>query len=397
MCGRFVSIAKKNKIKKIFNVKKENNFSEESYNISPSKKINVLYYKDGELILDSLKWGYSFFSKFNEKNQLVINSRLETINSKLIFKDSYLKRKCIIIANGYFEWKRVNEKKQPYFINIPEQELFYFAGIWRSEDFNDKKQTVWKNVPEEELFHPNPDYKMEPSYQKYRMSVLQGKIPNIFDKYTQEDNPYLQFARLVVVDPVRKIEEQYFDEKKITLTSQNQMEREIFKAIEKKITANPDFRRNVDSRANYLQQLGIPFDKQRAVKELGQHVYDEIPAKTAMLHVLYDKERIKYDYELLREKINKNPKYESTLTKDELQLLEEGKRIDELYDQYQQKAFLEQHKTAVKMLPQGATASEIERKAEQLLNAPLKSESNMLMYVGIGVAALGIGFLYLKR
>ena len=142
MCGRFISIAKKNKIKKIFNVKKENNFSEESYNISPSKKINVLYYKDGELILDSLKWGYSFFSKFNEKNQLVINSRLETINSKLIFKDSYLKRKCIIIANGYFEWKRVNEKKQPYFINIPEQELFYFAGIWRGEDFNDKKQTV---------------------------------------------------------------------------------------------------------------------------------------------------------------------------------------------------------------------------------------------------------------
>ena len=261
----------------------------------------------------------------------------------------------------------------------------------------DKKQTVWKNVPEEQLFHPHPDYKMEPSYQKYRMSVLQGKLPNIFDKYTQEDNPYLQFARLVVVDPVRKIEEQYFDEKKTTLTSQNQMEREIFKAIEKKITANPDFRRNVDSRANYLQQLGIPFDKQRAVKELGQHVYDEIPAKTAMLHVLYDKERIKYDYELLRQKINKNPNYESTLTKDELQLLEEGKRIDDLYDQYRQKAFLEQHKTAVKMLPQGATASEIEEQAEQLLNAPLKSESNMLMYVGIGVAALGIGFLYLKR
>ena len=62
---------------------------------------------------------------YNNKNQLIINSRLETINSKLLFKESFLKRKCIVLANGYFEWKSLNNEKLPYFINLPEKELFF--------------------------------------------------------------------------------------------------------------------------------------------------------------------------------------------------------------------------------------------------------------------------------
>ena len=99
MCGRFVSLNKKKIIEKSFNIFLTKNFLEQSYNVAPGQKINVILNNNKELILDSINWGYSFFDKNNNKDQTVINSRIETINSKFLFKDSFLKRKCIILAN----------------------------------------------------------------------------------------------------------------------------------------------------------------------------------------------------------------------------------------------------------------------------------------------------------
>ena len=134
MCGRFTSINKKRKIEKIFDISEINNFSENSYNISPGQNINIIFSHHGKKIIDSFNWGYSFINKQNNVLQNIINSRLETINNKLLFKDSYLKRKCIILANGYYEWKRNLNSKSPYYISLPVNELICFAGIWRIEN-----------------------------------------------------------------------------------------------------------------------------------------------------------------------------------------------------------------------------------------------------------------------
>ena len=45
--------------------------------------------------------------------------------SKYLFKESFIKRKCLIISNGYFEWKKIDNTKQPYFISIPKNELMF--------------------------------------------------------------------------------------------------------------------------------------------------------------------------------------------------------------------------------------------------------------------------------
>ena len=142
MCGRFVSVNKKKIIEKSFNVSLTKNFLEQSYNVAPGQKINAIINNNKKLILDSLNWGYSFYSKNNNKDQTVINSRIETINSKFLFKDSFLKRKCIILSNGYYEWQKTKNQKKPYFINIPELEPIFFAGIWRIEDRNNIKTPV---------------------------------------------------------------------------------------------------------------------------------------------------------------------------------------------------------------------------------------------------------------
>tara|TARA_Y100000590_G_scaffold225201_1_gene254617 strand:+ start:1026 stop:1682 length:657 start_codon:yes stop_codon:yes gene_type:complete len=138
MCGRFININEQKKISKIFAISRTENYAENSYNIAPGQKINIIHYDSEQRIIDSVNWGYSFLNSQTNILQSVINSRIETINTKLLFKDSYLKRKCIILANGYYEWKFSNNTKIPYYINIPVNEIMCFAGIWRNEIRNGK-------------------------------------------------------------------------------------------------------------------------------------------------------------------------------------------------------------------------------------------------------------------
>ncbi len=142
MCGRFVNIEKKEKILKLFPSSSILNYSKKSYNISPSNLINVIYKKNNNIYIDNLFWSFSYFNKQTNITQFVINSRIETIESKYLFKDSFIRRKCLIISNGYFEWKKIDNIKQPYFISIPKNELMFFGGIWRQEIKHNIKTNV---------------------------------------------------------------------------------------------------------------------------------------------------------------------------------------------------------------------------------------------------------------
>ena len=139
MCGRFVNTNTINKLKKVFNVDKsfiltDNNIS---YNLSPSQNINVITNKDN-FFIESANWGIKFLDN-NNKLCTVINSRSETIQNKILFKDSFIKRKCVVPANGYYEWRLEKGIKIPYFIQIPTLEPIYFAGLWKYSNFNTSK------------------------------------------------------------------------------------------------------------------------------------------------------------------------------------------------------------------------------------------------------------------
>jgi putative SOS response-associated peptidase YedK len=146
MCGRFASYKNLNKLKNIFNICNSDFSATQSYNISPGQDVNiVLNYKFDNYLLSS-NWGYNFINNKTKNNQSVINSRIETINSKLLFKDSFLKRKCIIPANGYFEWSEKEGEKKPYYIQLGDGELIYFAGVWRKEKYNNDKRRVFSII-----------------------------------------------------------------------------------------------------------------------------------------------------------------------------------------------------------------------------------------------------------
>ena len=136
MCGRFVNLNKVNKINKIFEIDKLENFNGIiSYNIAPSQS-SIMITNYEFLKIEKAKWGFKFFDKKNNLEKNIINARLETINDRILFKESFQKRKCIIPANGYYEWVTKNNIKMPYFIHIFEKQTFYFAGIWKYLNFH---------------------------------------------------------------------------------------------------------------------------------------------------------------------------------------------------------------------------------------------------------------------
>ena len=200
MCGRFASYKNLNKLKNIFNITNSDFNITQSYNISPGQNVNIiLSYKLENYLLES-NWGYTFINSNTQNKQMVINSRIETINSKLLFKDSFLKRKCIIPANGYFEWSQKEGEKKPYFIKLGDGELIYFAGVWRKEKYNDDKRRVFSIITKaankkiNEIHHRMPVVLNANDAQDY----LDTKDNNlIFDNFEDVDLNYSEVSKYV--------------------------------------------------------------------------------------------------------------------------------------------------------------------------------------------------------
>ena len=68
------------------------------------------------------------------KSRLLINARSETVNERPTFKSSFQKRRCLVIADGFYEWQATKEGKQPFRITLNSCEPFVFAGIWQEID-----------------------------------------------------------------------------------------------------------------------------------------------------------------------------------------------------------------------------------------------------------------------
>ena len=140
MCGRFVNLNKIDKLNKIFEINESENVENRiSYNIAPSQS-TIIITNSKFFKIEKANWGMKFFDKKQNQEKNIINSRLETIQKKILFKESFEKRRCVIPANGYYEWSVKDNIKIPYFINIPDKEMIYFAGIWKY--FNFKKSSM---------------------------------------------------------------------------------------------------------------------------------------------------------------------------------------------------------------------------------------------------------------
>ena len=131
MCGRF-SIAKEAEdIVARFETKLANAFSK-NFNAAPTQSLPVVTNKEPEVI-NFYRWGLiPFWAKDPSIGNRMINARAETINEKSSFKNIFKNKRCLVISDGFYEWKRIEAKKQPYRIVLKSEELFSYAGLWDS-------------------------------------------------------------------------------------------------------------------------------------------------------------------------------------------------------------------------------------------------------------------------
>jgi putative SOS response-associated peptidase YedK len=101
---------------------------EARYNIAPTQEVFVVADLGSGLELTKLAWGLIPARSTDAK--ILINARSETIDVKPSFSDSFRRRRCLILADGFFEWKRSGKSKQPFYIQMKDQSPFAFAGIW---------------------------------------------------------------------------------------------------------------------------------------------------------------------------------------------------------------------------------------------------------------------------
>jgi len=107
------------------------------YNIAPMQPIPVVRLSaDGTRECVDMRWGFvPRWAKDPSVGGKMNNARAETVAEKPSFREAYRKRRCLIPANGYYEWKPEGGRKQPYYIYPSGGALFAFAGLW--EQWND--------------------------------------------------------------------------------------------------------------------------------------------------------------------------------------------------------------------------------------------------------------------
>ena len=142
MCGRFNLIAKPDDIIGHFQLQKLPRY-QPSYNIAPAQKIlTVVELEDKSLKAVNLFWGLvPSWSKDSKNSHHLINARAETVSEKPSFRAAFHKRRCLIVASGFYEWAKNESGKQAFNIHRQDLQLFAFAGLW--EHWQHEQETLY--------------------------------------------------------------------------------------------------------------------------------------------------------------------------------------------------------------------------------------------------------------
>ncbi len=140
MCGRFQLSVKGKHISERFNVEVFDDRYKPAFNCAPGQWLPVITNTEPDK-LSFFRWGLiPFWAKDPKIGNKLINARAETLSEKPAYKTAFAHRRCLIPANGFYEWKK-DKQKTPYRIFLKGEHIFAMAGLWES----------WKNETGETL------------------------------------------------------------------------------------------------------------------------------------------------------------------------------------------------------------------------------------------------------
>ena len=132
MCGRYVITSSPAAIRALFGYPEQPNFPAR-YNVAPTQPIAVVRLHEGKRQFVLMRWGLiPSWVKDPKTFSLLINARGESVIDKPAFRAAMRRRRCLIPADGFYEWKEVGGRKQPYFVRSRRGGPFAFAGLWET-------------------------------------------------------------------------------------------------------------------------------------------------------------------------------------------------------------------------------------------------------------------------
>ena len=135
MCGRFTLHTEKELLARRFEVNLDGveNLGPR-YNIAPSQPVVTVYTEGHERVAGLMEWGLvPYWAKDRAKLPKMINARVETVASKPAYRDAFIRQRCLILADGFYEWQAQTGPmggKTPYWISLESGEPFAMAGLW---------------------------------------------------------------------------------------------------------------------------------------------------------------------------------------------------------------------------------------------------------------------------
>jgi len=130
MCGRFALLTHAETLIQRFGVEKVIKRPEPRYNIAPSQNVTVVVQREN-FQLTEMRWGLvPFWAKDVSIGNRMINTRGETLAEKPAFRSAFKKHRCLVLADGFYEWQKVGKIKVPTHIRMKNREPFAFAGLY---------------------------------------------------------------------------------------------------------------------------------------------------------------------------------------------------------------------------------------------------------------------------
>ena len=137
MCGRFVQDSLFPLLQREFNLKSAEVDLSPSYNIAPTQEVAVVVNEDGNRLV-MCRWGLiPPGARDIAIGNRMINARAETVAEKPSFRAAFRKHRCLVVATGFYEWRKVDSRKIPVYIHMKDNSPFGFAGLysdWRAPD-----------------------------------------------------------------------------------------------------------------------------------------------------------------------------------------------------------------------------------------------------------------------
>jgi putative SOS response-associated peptidase YedK len=132
MCGRFVITSAPEAIRRLLRYEEQPNFPPR-YNVAPTQPIPIVRLDNGARRFALVRWGLiPGWVKDPKQFALLINARIEGIDTKPAYRAAMKRRRCLIPADGFYEWKKEGKGRRPFFVRARDRQPFAFAGLWET-------------------------------------------------------------------------------------------------------------------------------------------------------------------------------------------------------------------------------------------------------------------------